>query len=297
MNILKKYYDKPKHEPRKFVDLDEALLTISNEVNDLAENEAGFLRYRPSMTPKQLHDMLKGRIAQQHRMKRKLVIDAMVIECINATEKNYSLAGLIYREMVNFFAVSAHDKKVEETKEIQAKIDFFIKRQQDHETGDECELGHDFETDFSQTVDMSTLHSMVLNAWFENVHPIRKVSETTFKEWVESPESDAFVVTCYIAICNAEKFISTKTEDQEETLHYTTRDIERYAAIRERSAIYDQIEYSQERKDRYQELYEQAEKGCEDQVLFELQVFTHDEEIKRLQERRDSLKELSGGWL
>ncbi|EQB0496068.1 hypothetical protein ACYAPA_003906 [Vibrio mimicus] len=296
MNILK-HFNKKKHEPRKFVDLDEALLTISNEINDLSEKEAGFLRYKPSMTPKQLHDMLKGRIAQQHRMKRKLVTDAMVIECINATEKSYSLAKLIYRELVNFFAVSAHDKKVEETKAIQAKIDFFIKRHQEHEAGIQGEYGHDFETDFSHQVDMSTLHSMVLNAWFENVHPIRKVSEATFKEWVESPESDAFVVTCYIAICNAEKFISTKTEDQEETLHYTTRDIERYAAIRERGAIYDQIEYEQERKDRYQELYEQAGKGCEDQVLFELQVFTHDEEIKRLQERRDSLKELSGGWL
>lgn len=296
MNILK-HFNKNKHEPRKFVDLDEALLTISNEINELSEKEAGFLRYKPSMTPKQLHDMLKGRIAQQHRMKRKLVTDAMVIECINATEKSYSLAKLIYRELVNFFAVSAHYKKVEETKAIQAKLDFFIKRQQDHEAGIEGEYGHDFETDFSHQVDMSTLHSMVLNAWFQNVHPIRKVSETTFKEWVESPESDAFVVTCYIAICNAENFISTKTEDREETLHYTTRDIERYAAIRERSAIYDQIECSQERKDRYQELYEQAEKGSEDQVLFELQVFTHDEEIKRLQGRRDSLKELSGGWL
>ncbi|CAH6801291.1 hypothetical protein VCHA43P277_30417 [Vibrio chagasii] len=294
MNILKHFYKK-KHEPRKFVDLDEALLTISNEVNNLAENEAGFLRFKPSMTPKQLHDMLKGRIAQQHRMKRKLVTDAMVIECINATEKNYSLAGLIYRELVNFFAVSAHDKKVEETKAIQAKIDFFTKRQRDHEAGIEGEYGHDFDTNFSHQVDMNTLHSMVLNAWFENVHPIRKVSETTFAEWLESNESDCFVVTCYIAICDAEKFISTKTEDQEETLHYTTRDIERYAAIRERGAIYDQIEYEQERKDRYQELYEQAGKGCEDQVLFELQVFTHDEEIKRLQDRRDSLKELSGG--
>lgn len=299
MNILKKYFDKQKYEPRKFVDLDEALLTISTEINELSEKESGFLCSKTNMTPKQLKDNLVSRLSSNHRMKPSLVTDDMIMYSINATESKHSLARIVFDGIQSFKLVHDHKAKLDQLQAIQGKFDFYLKRQDDAANDVEGVhgKGHDFDTDFSQKVCMFTLHSMVYDGWIKNVYPIRKVSETTFAEWLESPESDYFVVTCYIAICAAEKFISTKTEDQEETLHYTTRDIERYAAIRERGAIYDQIEYEKERKDSYQELYEQAGKGCEDQVLFELQVFTHDEEIKRLQERRDSLKELSGGWL
>lgn len=250
------------------------------------------------MTPKQLKDNLVSRLSSNHRIKPSLVTDDMIMHSVNATESKHSLARIVFDGIQSFKLVHDHKAKLDQLQAIQGKFDFYLKRQDDAANDVEGVhgKGHDFDTDFSQKVCMFTLHSMVLTAWFENVHPIRKVSETTLSEWLESPESDYFVVTCYIAICAAEDFISTKTEEQEETLHYTTGDIERYAAIRERSGLYDQIEYTQERKDRYHELYEQAETGSEDQVLFELQVFTHDEEIKRLQDRRDSLKELSGGF-
>ncbi|MFS1490795.1 hypothetical protein BCT96_005010 [Vibrio splendidus] len=293
MNILK-HFNKKNHEPRKFENLDEALLTISN----LSEKQAGFLRSKTNMTPKQLKDNLVSRLSSNHRMKPSLVTDDMIMHSINATESKHSLARIVFDGIQSFKLVYDHKAKLDQLEAIQGKFDFYLKRQDDAANDVEGVhgKGHDFDTDFSQKVCMFTLHSMVLTAWFENIHPIRKVSETTFAEWLESPESDYFVVTCYIAICAAEDFISTKTEEQEETLHYTTGDIERYAAIRECSGLYYQIKYTQERKDRYQELYEQAETGSEDQVLFELQVFTHDEEIKRLQDRRDSLKELSGGF-
>lgn len=207
---------------------------------------ASFIRRGGELTEDMIFTCLKHDAAKFHKLPTGMITDDMIIKSIEVYEKRVksgekvnSYAEVLFLRHFKDALKKDHKAKVEQLNHLRAKVDLFVVMQDNDE-------GHDFLTNFSEGVCFYTLHSMVYSNWLKYVEPVMNLTlmdniNHHFTQWVDSPESDYFVVSCWIALAEAQKAIETPRDEDVEPLHYTTHDIKRYAAIVELDVVQDEI--------------------------------------------------------
>ncbi|WP_114742408.1 hypothetical protein [Vibrio cholerae] len=281
---------------KRFIDLDEALSTIQGEVIELSKEkmEQGYVRHSVDPTLEQLKADFKTKLAEYHKLNIKYVSDPMLLEHFNLwvnTDVTQPSTYWFNREY-RFKVIQDQAAKLDQLDAIKWKIELFRGMQ-----GEEHNY-HDYNTQFDEDVCLITLHSLVRSNWLKHVEPIMQMethlsTNQKFTNWLSSSVSDHFVITCWIALSNAQKSLETVKDVELNPLHWTTTDIKRDAAFFELELLQEEINFHTRSIEDMQVKLKDKGFSTTSNKSTKYQIKLHKMRLKELQLRQPHLEELS----
>lgn len=260
---------------KKYTNINDAMIELHERLNGWITVNRGALREPLTLTTQELKDLYQQDIAIITKIPRKHVTDSFMLDYINGLcKEGFDVALAMYRTLITEQLLSEHKKVTKEIRSIRQNINKNRALNQ-----------HDYNTDFKKEVCYYTLHAMLKTAYVDCVARIRNVSEISFLEWLQSAESNAFIANCYIAVSNAEIYISEK--DTTTKLSYTTKDLSDWSKKVEKQALREEIEYEEDRRHYIEEL---RQKSRLDDFDIDLALYEKDLKIKELEEEMKVLR-------